>query len=177
MSVIVYFHGYGSNGSSRTSKLIQEAYPNHTVVSKGYNTKNADDAAFTLDGFIRGLKPVFPDQDIIFVGTSLGGFFANYFSNIFKFPTILINPCLDPHIRLEKYNKNGSVVDCKSFEKYVSDDTHFEKVVVLGVQDEIIHYDTFLSKFVAYKSVFIKNEMKHRVSNIDEIKSALDIYL
>ena len=177
MSIVVYFHGYGSNGSSRTAKLIQDEYPNHTVVSCSYNTNNADEAIKSLDSFIKSTQLSYPDQKIILVGTSLGGFFANYFSNKLILPAILINPCLDPHIRLEKYNKHNIIVDCQSFLKYYTNDTHFDKLVILGVMDEIIPYHLFLDRFSSYKSVIFNLEMKHRVSDIQEIKSALSVYL
>lgn len=166
-----YFHGFASSGNSRTAELLRQAYPHAKVVSPTYNTRNAHEAVKTLSKEIA--ETVSSKDFVIFVGTSLGGFFANFFSNKMLIPSVLINPCLDPGVLLQKYNpKHG--VDCDSFYRYYLEDLlSVPKTVVLGMKDDVIHYSTFLDRLSNYH-VFIKENMGHRVSDISEIKEAVD---
>lgn len=166
-----YFHGFSSSGHSRTAELLREAYPTSTVVCPSYNTKNAYDAISSLT--IEVVNNAKNNNFIVLVGTSLGGFFANYFSNRLKIPAVLINPCLDPVNLLQKHNPEHDV-DCNSFSKYyLNDRLDVPKTVVLGREDDVIPYNTFLDRLSNYH-VFIKENMGHRVSNISEIKDAVD---
>jgi hypothetical protein len=40
------------------------------------------------------------DYPLLFVGTSLGGFYANYFAQTFDAPCVLVNPSTAPHVSL-----------------------------------------------------------------------------
>lgn len=169
--VFLYFHGYASSGQSNTAKLIKEAYPEAKVICPTYNTKNAHEAVDTVEKQIR--ENVNITDNVIFVGTSLGGFFANYFSNKYGVPAVLVNPCLDPQKALQKYNPEGKV-DCESFLQYYTEDRlDVPKTVVLGKKDDVIPYNTYEDRVRKYH-VFIKENMKHRVSEISEIKEAID---
>lgn len=168
---LFYFHGFASSGNSRTVELLREAYPNARVVSPTYNTRDAHEAVKTLSKEIA--ENVSSKDFVVFVGTSLGGFFANFFSNKMLIPSVLINPCLDPGKLLQKHNPEHGV-DCDSFYRYYLEDLlSVPKTVVLGREDEVIPYNTFLDRLSKYH-VFIKENMGHRVSNITEIKDAVD---
>jgi len=43
------------------------------------------------------------NSKFIFIGTSLGSFFAYYFSKLYSSPALLINPCYNPSVQLSKY--------------------------------------------------------------------------
>lgn len=168
---LFYFHGFKSSGQSSTAKMLAEAYPNARVICPTYNTKNAHEAVETLSREIA--ENVSSEDLVVFVGTSLGAFFANFFSNKMLIPSVLINPCLDPGTLLRKHNPEHGV-DCESFYRYYLEDLRsVPKAVVLGRDDEVIPYNTFLDRLSKYH-VFIKENMGHRVSNISEIKDAVD---
>lgn len=165
----IYFHGYASSGTSNTAKLLKEYYPNIAVISPTYNTRNAHSAMETLENIVAR----YASQEVVLIGTSLGGFFANYFSNKYGLPAVLINPCLDPQKLLQKYNPKDCV-DCLSFLSYYSEDSRsVPKTVVLGKKDDVIPYEMFLERLSKYH-VFIKENMQHRVSDISEVKEAVD---
>ena len=172
MDAIIYFHGYGSNGNSRTAEFIKEAYPNYTIITPTYNTKDADLAMKELDGVV--YKTMKEYDSVFLVGTSLGGFMANYFSNKYAIPTVLVNPCLDPVERLERYNPQDKV-NCKSFKKYdIPDINGIPKIVVLGKKDSIIPYDTFMSRYKSRYQIFINESMGHRTSSKEDIVPAIN---
>jgi len=43
------------------------------------------------------------NNKLIFIGISLGSFFAYYFSKLYSSPALLINPCYNPSVQLSKY--------------------------------------------------------------------------
>jgi hypothetical protein len=172
MDAIVYFHGYGSNGNSRTAELIKQSYPDYAVITPTYNTKDADLAMEELD---KTIYKTMKEYDCVFlIGTSLGGFMANYFSNKYAIPTVLVNPCLDPVERLEKYNPKDKV-NCKSFAKYdIPDGNGIPKIVVLGKKDNIIPYETFMERYESRYQIFINDLMGHRTSSKEDIVPAIN---
>jgi pimeloyl-ACP methyl ester carboxylesterase len=168
METIIYFHGYGSNGSSETVKKIQKLFPNDLIISPSYCTTNADEAIQYLDTIVKSSIEKY--RDIVLVGSSLGGFIANYFSNKYGIAVLLINPCLDPVVLLEKYNPKDNV-NCESFKKYYLDDVFgVPKYVVLGAKDTVIPYTLFMDRFLERYEVFINNNMGHRVSSEEDIR-------
>ena len=174
MKAIVYFHGFGSTGYSNTVTHIRNCikYEGYKVISPTYNTKNADKGYEKLDEFINSIKKEY--EELYFIGSSLGGFFANYFSMKYKVPVILINPTLDPYNSLKKYNLEES--ELETFKKYYIENTQdIEKIVILGGRDTTIPWKTHLDVFKSNNyEIFINSQMEHRVSKIEEICPAIN---
>lgn len=169
MEMILYFHGYASNGNSSTANIIRSAYPNKKVICPTYNTSNADIAIQELDKVVNEL--LHQDSELILVGSSLGGFFANYFSNKYSLPVVLINPSLDPSNSLKKYQSNNT----DTFLKYYTEDVNgVSKIVVLGKKDFVVPYTTFMNRFESRYKIFINEDMEHRVKHKNEIVPAIN---
>lgn len=174
-NAIFYFHGYNSTGNSRTSTIIRDSYPNYDIISPAYNTKNAYLG-------VKELTPILEDtirnyDNVYLVGSSLGGFMANYFSNKFSLPVVLVNPCLDPVISLDKYPISDNI-NLESYRNYYLEDGHgISKVVVLGRKDDIIKFDTYMDRFLNRYKIFINDNMGHRVASKDDIVPAIDYLL
>lgn len=171
MVTIFYFHGYNSNGNSRTVGMVKNILPDAHILSPTYCTTDADIAMSYLDTMVSAALQ--QNSKMMLVGNSLGGFFANYFSNKYKLPVLLINPSFDPAVSLEKHNPIDNI-NCSSFQKYYIEDVPGTlKFVVLGVKDEVIPYRSFMSRFNRGYKIFINDNMGHRVSSEDEIRVPL----
>ncbi len=174
MNTLIFFHGFGSNGSSKTAELIKATFPELNVLAPLYNTKNADEAVASLTKIVNEVLESEDTEKMYLVGNSLGSFFANYFSNKHRKPVVIINPSLDPANNLEKYNPAENV-DCESFKKYyTTDEEGVEKIVVLGKLDDVIPYETFMERFENRFQIFLNESMGHRVTSIEEIKPAIN---
>lgn len=94
--MIIYLHGFNSSPASHKSRHLQAwlaqrglahlfrcpALPPHT-----------DDALRTIEAAIKDLEPA----RLTFIGSSLGGFFATYFTETLGARAVLINPAIVPH--------------------------------------------------------------------------------
>lgn len=110
MLKIFYIHGFNSAGNSRTVQLLHTAFPDAKVISFGYPlydpTKTLNVLFYDITREVENLKF---DNELIVVGTSTGGFWAELIHRVFNLKTVLINPARHPSIQLERHvggNKN-----------------------------------------------------------------------
>ena len=106
---ILYFHGFASSSDSNKAKIIS------SYISKiSSNTKiiipdlsnNFQKAISQIELLIKN-----NDKPISFIGSSLGGYFAAYFADIYNAKAILVNPAIPPLRGFDDYlgeNKNYS---------------------------------------------------------------------
>lgn len=98
MATIVYLHGFASAGESPKSDAIRDLLPEHVVISPNLPVDPDQVIAIVNDIVLKATS-----YPVVFVGTSLGGFWANYFAHTFDAPCVLVNPCTNPHETLAKY--------------------------------------------------------------------------
>lgn len=99
---IVYLHGFGSSGNSAKSDQLKSIFGEDHVISPDLPI----DPHAVIE-LINSLVHDNKDFPLVFVGTSLGGFYAHYFSTKYDAPCILVNPSTEPHITMkERLGKN-----------------------------------------------------------------------
>ena len=102
---IVYLHGLGSTGTSTKSAALIREFGEKNVFAPDLPL----DPEQTIDLVSKLVAPLLKTKEkIVFVGTSLGGFWANYFSNMFQMECIIVNPMLIPGEAF--INRIGTVV-------------------------------------------------------------------
>jgi predicted esterase YcpF (UPF0227 family) len=101
---ILYLHGF--NSSPQSMKTVQ---------TRGYFAKNHSDVNFycpqlasTPDEVIKQLEDLIEiskskDEQWLFMGSSLGGYFATYLSEKYHGKTVLINPAVKPYKLMSNY--------------------------------------------------------------------------
>ena len=98
---IFYFHGFASSADSTKAKVfsdfIKEKFP--TIYLHIPNIDNSIEKSFTQ------LKNLVEENagDRLFIGSSLGGFYASYFAEKFDSKAVLINPASNPYLGMEMY--------------------------------------------------------------------------
>jgi predicted esterase YcpF (UPF0227 family) len=105
-TIVVYFHGLG--GSSETSKgkalkaaldsesvevIIPDLDPNPNITA--LNTFQL------VHSYFDGNK--IPDVKFLFVGISLGGFYAKCFGEVLDIPYVIVNPVVKPSVTLRQF--------------------------------------------------------------------------
>lgn len=141
---IFYFHGFNSGDQSSTFNRIKAVFPNTQLVK--YNFMEHEKAHKEIDTFLR--NQVLDDTTTVFIGSSLGGYWANLFCSVSGIQTILINPSLNPSDSLLKHI--GQEFICNGITYRFSEENakgyknnHFRiypRVVFIGLQDDVVDY-------------------------------------
>lgn len=91
MATLIYLHGFRSTGQSDKAVMLSKSFPNDTVISPTLPNNPSE-----VISLINNIVSTVTNYPIIFVGTSLGGFYSNYFSQKYDCPGVLINPSTRP---------------------------------------------------------------------------------
>lgn len=105
MKVLVYLHGLGSFGRRPVGQSAKI-----TALDKLDGIKVfAPDLPINPDGVCTVVKSFVQEQydtgnlgKLVFCGTSLGGFYSNYFGELYDAPYVIANPALSPSNSLKR---------------------------------------------------------------------------
>jgi len=93
-AMLIYLHGLNSSDQSRKAGVLREHLAPSRVLVPPYPAHRPDAAIANLSDFFHGLQGKRPP---IVVGSSMGGFYAQYLARRFTFAHLfLINPALTP---------------------------------------------------------------------------------
>jgi len=156
--MIVYLHGFNSGSQSHKAAWLREHLAPVPVFAPGYPAHRADDALRTLRKFIRRLRRENPqNRKLMLIGSSLGGFWAQYLAPEFGACLVLINPSTCPDQTLARhagrYHNEASgeetvltVQDVQALRKYRVEPCNpkVPTLLLLDQQDEVL--DTSIAK-------------------------------
>ena len=97
MSKIIYLHGFNSAYNPQSDK-VKELQTIGTVTGVSYNSYGSYDEIFRF--LIDNIEYC---DDLVLVGTSLGGFWAATIAAHLGCPSVVINPCHTPESMLARY--------------------------------------------------------------------------
>lgn len=128
-----------------------------------------------IDSFLRNQK--LDDTKTVFIGSSLGGYWANLFCSVFGIQTILINPSLNPSDSLLKYV--GQEFICKGITYQFKEENAggyndnplriYPRVVFIGRKDYVVDYhetEKILGEHA--KFIYLADE-GHQLQNIQPL--------
>lgn len=107
--IIFVIPGFSSHNPNRKFDVLKKYLPTCKIVGLTYSSNDPHIIASDFHTSIKNAIKYYDDEDIAFLGTSLGGFWALWLSKMFECKRIIINPSLDPQSTLTKYiglNKN-----------------------------------------------------------------------
>lgn len=100
---VVYLHGYNSSELSHKAQICREwLAANHPSItfSAPRLPDNPDHIAPAIEAHVKQLGGA---KGLALIGSSMGGFFANFFAEQFACPCVLINPAVYPHKLLSQF--------------------------------------------------------------------------
>ncbi|MDH0032499.1 MULTISPECIES: YqiA/YcfP family alpha/beta fold hydrolase [unclassified Acinetobacter] len=91
---IIYLHGFRSNPMSKKGQQLRRYCANHDQFQVHLPDLNLspDEVLQKISGLIESL----PRDQVVLVGSSLGGFYATYFVAKYGCSAVLINPAMQP---------------------------------------------------------------------------------
>ncbi len=168
---ILYIHGYNGTPHGEKYDRLRQCFPEAEILAPQHD--NIPSHVFhLLDGIASGLDPL---NDLI-VGTSLGGFWANFFSLRYGVRAVLLNPVVSPVKRLN-FRDCSYAADYAAFEQ--RDDSHQRPptIVLLAEDDDVLPYREAFDHFSAACDVRILRSGGHRLNDpasLDILKAAID---
>ena len=151
VKTILYFHGFASSSDSDKAKLIKNHISEISKDIKIFTPDLSNNFQEANNQIIELIKN--NEKDIVFMGSSLGGYYANFFADINNAKAILINPAIPPLKGFEEYlgeNENYSTgekfnvskEDIKFLRSLVVKEFGNQKklLVLLESGDEVLNY-------------------------------------
>ena len=145
---ILYFHGFKSSSESSKAQNIK-----HFIAKNTKKTKiiipdlddNFQNAHNQIEELIR-----LSGSNIVFMGSSLGGYYASYFSQKLKKKAVLINPAVHP---------------LKDFEVHLGENENYSSGKKFNISSKEISFVRTLS----YKKLLTPNDLLILLESGDEI--------
>ena len=100
---LIYIHGLDSDANSTKGMLLekycQRYHPDINVLRPDLNKSPQD----VFDKLISLVEEWGSDSKVVFVGSSLGGYFSTLVSNHTGCAALLLNPSTQPHVTLQRF--------------------------------------------------------------------------
>ena len=160
IKTILYFHGFKSSSESSKAqefKNFVSKYTKNTKIIIPDLDDNFEKAHLQIEKLISDNSP-----EIVFMGSSLGGYLALYYSQIHEVRVVLINPAIPPLSGFEIHlGENENYATGKKFMIKKDDlsfirSLHHKKIhkpenilVLLESEDEVLNYIETTSYFKA----------------------------
>jgi uncharacterized protein len=173
MATVIYLHGFASVGNSPKAHALREALIEHTVLAPDLPI-DPELVIAQVDRIVRNAA----SWPIVFVGTSLGGFWANYFAQKYDAPCVLVNPALRPSKTLYQWvgkaaknyatgeNVEVTLKDIASFAKIEMESEGNHNGALIHVfaakDDDVINYQDVLDQVRFSKSLTLTKDGGHR---------------
>jgi hypothetical protein len=185
--MIVYLHGLNSAGTSAKAAWLHDNLPGITVLAPTYPAHRADEAPLFLRVYLEGARRERPyDPRLLLVGSSLGGFWAQYLAPSFGAGLVLINPSTRPHESLlrrvgpqrnevtgERYQLTED--DVRAFARYVLPHCTLgvPTLLLLDQADEVIDYRIAYELYLGCGKTIIYPGGSHRFEHLPEAKEKI----
>jgi uncharacterized protein len=168
---IVYLHGFGSQGHSTKSDQLRAKFGEDQVVSPDLPI-DPHQVKQIIDHIVVSNR----SWPLIFVGTSLGGFYAKWAAHHYDCPAVLVNPAVHPSKTLYQWlGKNRNYGTGKEFEltqSHLDELSRMEKEstgtngalihVFVAQDDEIIPSQDVLAALPHTAHLHVSDEGGHR---------------
>lgn len=180
---LFYLHGFNS-GFDPSAQKIKDLGQLGTVTGVTVNYLDLKEVIALELKILEAVEQF--DGETILVGTSLGGYFARYFSEKIGLRAIIMNPAVDPHISLMR--AVGEQINYFTRQKYVVTQggvqlleryqavTPCDTLMILATDDEVIPYEKSLEKYGATcKTVLTTGG--HRLEDLNNVLGEIQRFI
>ena len=133
--LVVYCHGYAS--SAKTDKVARLKAKHEHVYAWDINV----DPEISLPALEKAINDLLvtdmhDDAELVFVGTSLGGWYASVLAERYDARAIVVNPCYNPQVSLAKYGVSPEILN-----RYEDMPIARRAEFVIAADDEVLNFD------------------------------------
>lgn len=142
--IVIYCHGYGSSPLSEKVERLRAKYPATFAFELDIDpVETIDNVCGHIDDVLLSQQFLNDEEsELVFVGTSLGAWYAETLAGIYGAKSILVNPCYDPANMLAKY---GVPEEIRT--RYTEMGLHSKKAAtVISLNDEVIDFNPIMDK-------------------------------
>jgi predicted esterase YcpF (UPF0227 family) len=169
-NLVVYFHGYGSSANSTKVDALRAGVKNSRVFSWDIDI----DPRISLPQLMQKiddcvlLHKLHEPSRVVFVGTSLGGWYASHLADLYGVDAVLINPAYNPVFELhEKYSVPFDVANQYS---EISWSKNYKYLI--AKEDDVIDFLPVADKLAEVNAEYVPNS-SHRF-NGPEFQKVID---
>lgn len=186
MTAFIYLHGYNSGFDPENPKV--KAFASLGIVH-GRTTNYLDSADVDkLGSFIKKLiTDASVKDELVLLGTSLGGYFAQYFAYMYCLRSIIVNPATAPAESLKRAtgrNTNfftGEEYDVTetqviTLQKYFTAPSKNGTLVILATDDELLDYRVAQAAFKDTAHVVL-TDGGHRLNDLSKVLSEISRFV
>lgn len=162
--MIVYLHGFNSSPQSHKAQVMRRY-----MAEQGLESQFACPALPPLaaEAIRVAERLITGKQNLCFVGSSLGGFYATYLAEKHGLMAALLNPAIDPHIGLRAYL--GRQTNLHTGEPYELTEAHLREweklyvpritprryLLIVETGDEVLDYRRALERYAGAEQLVI----------------------
>lgn len=175
---IWYLHGFRSSAKSPKVKAMQQVFPNYHVHGISYTPHSPLVAEEILINEYE--KLIGKDDDLVVVGTSLGGFWARWLASELPIKSLMINPSLHPDKTLETgefkvYGEFDEIINVT--DKDLQDFNHYKVIskpdgqceVALAMDDEVLNSAKTVKELEGIYPIHIFETGTHRFTDFERV--------
>lgn len=184
---IIYVHGFASAGSSSKGKLLRKHFSSSFKVLTPDLSHDPRKAIAQLEALVQ------KEKNPIMVGSSLGGFYADYFNVRYDVPVVLVNPLIDARDLSQFLGENKNYYTGEKFVLTQEDVSFLEGIqkkkmsrrysdapewVLIALDDEVLDHQKAKHYFQGQNQIIIDCPSGgHRFDDNDDliIESVMDI--
>jgi len=166
---VFYIHGFNSSLNSKSFVYLKNELLE--PISGIEHTSRAIDSYNLISKYLKNVSDI-KSTHSLFIGSSLGGFWANYFAAVYKQPAILINPSFKPSVTLSKYqgeNVHGKIWtkdDTLEYTKFEdSKVANIPRLILIGKKDEVVDHSKTINTYKDIASIRILENEGHQILN------------
>ena len=155
IKTILYFHGFASSSDSEKAKLFKK----HILSLKTDVNVLTPDLNNNFHSAVQEINKLIDSSPgpIAFIGSSLGGYYAAYFSSIHKTKAVLINPATPP---------------LKGFDVYLGENENYST----GERFTLTKSDIRFVRSISFKTYENQKNTLVLVESGDEVLNYIDAY-
>lgn len=163
--MIIYIHGFNSSPASYKAQILLKYFKERGCEDEIIIPSLSSVPSYAM-AELKALVEENISNNLSFVGSSLGGYYATWLADRYDLPAVLINPAVKPYQLLTEYL--GKNINHYSGEEYELTEQHIEELKALDIEyiskphryltmlqtgDEVLDYSQAFVKFAGSRMI------------------------